>query len=132
MINFMRHYQNTSMDKQISWKICCLFLMLLVAIAARTQVSGATLSGAVTDKSGAVIPGATVVIRNIQDAQTRTLIANKDGFYSAPNLTPGTYEVKVTAIGFSTLVQKSILLAVGADSTFNPAMAIGGLRKLSQ
>lgn len=132
MINFMRHYQNTSMDKQISWKICCLFLMLLVAIAARTQVSGATLSGAVTDKSGAVIPGATVVIRNIQDAQTRTLIANKDGFYSAPNLTPGTYEVKVTAIGFSTLVQKSIVLRLVLTAPSTPRWRSGGLRKLSQ
>src|SRR5689334_3794600 len=91
-----------------------LVLTLFSATPARAQVSGATLSGVITDENGGPVPGAAVSIKNVGTGVARDLVTNADGFYSAPNLLPGSYEVKVTAKGFQTLVQKEITLTVGA------------------
>lgn len=93
------------------------------------QVSGATLSGTVSDVSGAAVRGAQIEIRNVNTGAVRSVKSNADGFYSAPNLLPGSYEVKVEATGFSSLLQRSITLTVGAEQTFNPALAIGQLNQ---
>ena len=92
---------------------------------ANGQVSGATLTGQVQDLSGAFVPNAELVIRNIGTGATRTVTSNGDGFYSAPNLLPGTYEVKTSAPAFSTVLQKGIVLTVGAEQTYNPALSVG-------
>ncbi len=92
---------------------------------AQAQVAGATLSGAVTDPSGAAVSNATIAVRNVATGVTRTVTSNTDGFYSVPNLNPGPYEVKTTADGFSAQVQKNIVLTVGALATFNPTLALG-------
>src|ERR1700680_635784 len=69
------------------------------------QVVGATLSGTVTDQSGAVIPSTQISVKNIATGVTRTVTTDAAGFYTAPNLLPGTYEITATASGFSTEVQ---------------------------
>src|SRR5579863_3494093 len=74
----------------------------LFLVKARAQVAGATLSGTVTDQSGAVLPQASVAGKNIATGITRTSISSSAGFYTLPNLLPGVYEVTVTAQGFST------------------------------
>ena len=106
-------------------------LLILLAgplsIPLMAQVSGATLSGVVGDASGAAVPGATVTIRNTATGISRVVKSNGEGFYSAPNLIPGTYEVSTSASGFSTQVQKNIILTVSAEQTFNPALAVGEL-----
>jgi hypothetical protein len=91
----------------------------------RAQVAGATLSGTVNDPSGAVVPNAQVSARNTATGVTRAATTDSAGFYSIPNLLPGTYEVTVTAPGFSTAVQSGIALAVGAQQQLNIAMKIG-------
>jgi Carboxypeptidase regulatory-like domain/TonB dependent receptor len=83
------------------------------------QVVGATLSGVVADSSGAAVPAAKISIRNVGTDDLREVSSNADGLYSAPNLLPGTYEVSVSAQGFSTVVQKGINLSVGAQQALN-------------
>ncbi len=104
-------------------------LALMVAVggtrSGNAQVSGATLSGVVTDSSGALVTNAVVAIRNAETGVTRTVTTNSDGFYSAPDLLPGNYEVKTTGKGFSTMVQKGIVLTVAAQQTFNPVLSVG-------
>ncbi len=92
---------------------------------AEAQVSGATLSGVVTDTSGALISKASVSIRNTDTGVTRNITSNSEGFYSAPNLAPGNYEVTVSYKGFSTVLQKGIVLTVSAQQTFSPVLAVG-------
>jgi hypothetical protein len=89
------------------------------------QVAGATLSGVVTDQAGAVVPNATLTIKNTSTGATRKVPTNADGFYSATNLLPGDYEVRVEGKGFSTEVQKAITLNVGAEQTLNPTLHAG-------
>ena len=90
------------------------------------QVAGATLSGLVKDPSGAAIPGASVSIKNTATGDARELSANKDGFYSAPNLLPGSYEVTASSEGFKRSVQ-SITLTVGAQQSVNFALEVGAM-----
>src|SRR6478672_7047277 len=87
-----------------------LVLTLFSATPARTQVSGATLSGLITDENGGPVPGAAVSIKNVGTGVVREVTTNGDGLYSAPNLLPGSYEVSISVKGFQTLVQKGITL----------------------
>src|SRR5260370_10948101 len=104
-----------------------IFAALLVLTASTTiaQVSGATLSGIVTDPTGALAPNATITIRNTDTGATRIVTSNSEGFYSAPNLNPGNYEVKISAKGFSTTLQKGIVLTVSARQTYSPVLTVG-------
>ncbi len=105
-----------------------LFLILLslfLSIYSQAQVSGATLSGLITDPSGAAIPNATITIKNMGTGESRDVPTNADGFFSAPNLQPGNYQVTLTAQGFTKVVQKGITLSVGAQQALNLTLKVG-------
>src|SRR6202045_3147213 len=106
-----------------------IFVILVVCILGtgklHAQVAGATLSGTVKDSSGGVIPNAQVAITDVATAVTRTVSAGGAGLYNAPNLLPGTYEIRVTAMGFSTAVQKGVTLTVGAQQELDFTMQVG-------
>src|SRR5690349_122303 len=89
------------------------------------QVSGATLSGTVTDPSGAAIVAAQVSIANKATGVSRSVVTDSAGLYSAPNLLPGVYDVTVSAPGFSTTKQSGITLTVGAQQTLNIPLRLG-------
>ena len=102
-----------------------LALCLLSAGRAHAQVSGATVSGTVTDPSGAAVPNAQITVTDVGKQTSRTVTTDSDGFYSVPNLVPGAYDAKVTAAGFSTIVQSGVQLTVGAKQVLNFSMAVG-------
>lgn len=103
------------------WRTFVLFSLLgaitLVTRPASAQTSLATgsIAGTVTDASGAVLPGAKVTITG-STAQTTTLITNNQGAYTAGNLIPGAYSVKLEAKGFKTIQLK---IDVKVDNTAN-------------
>jgi len=103
----------------------CLNVFLFLSVPVEAQVSGATLSGLITDPSGAGIPNATVAIKNVETEEVRSVPTNGDGFYSAPNLLPGKYEVTITAQGFDKVVQKGVTLTVGAEQALNLTVKVG-------
>jgi hypothetical protein len=86
-----------------------LFLILsavfLATAAAQTGVNSASISGVVTDPSGAVIPGATVEIRNPVSAFQRTATTDSNGRFTIPNVPFNPYHVTVTAKSFANHVQ---------------------------
>lgn len=106
--------------------------ILLLTNGARAQVSGATLTGTVTDSSGAVIPKAGVVITDVATGVSRRIAADNAGLYSAPNLLPGTYRVSVSAPGFSTEVRGGITLTVGAQQVLDITMRVGQVSETVQ
>ena len=99
--------------------LALLTLGALVALPAMGQVGGATVTGTVVDTSGAVIPNTQISIKNVATGAVRTVTSNKDGFYTAPNLLPGNYEVTASSAGFSTVVRSGITLTVGGQQVLN-------------
>jgi len=89
------------------------------------QLAGATLSGQVSDRSGAVIPSASVTMRNTATGEVRTVTTNEKGLYSAPSLQPGIYSVTVWAPGFAPRVERDLELTVGAIRTMDVSLSVG-------
>src|SRR5712664_3989304 len=116
------------MDPQKLTKILAPLVVIVfslsLTVSIYSQVTGATLSGTISDPSGGVIPGAQISIRNTATGISKDFQADSDGYYTAPNLAPGTYEVRVTAKGFSTVVS-TVTLAVGAQQQLNIPMRVG-------
>src|SRR6202011_4514100 len=106
--------------------VCVLLaLAVIVSTPVHAQVTGATLAGTVTDESSAAVADANVSITNTATGIVREVTTDSAGFYSAPNLLPGVYEISAVAAGFSTYRQKELTLTVGASQTVNISLKIG-------
>jgi Carboxypeptidase regulatory-like domain len=102
-----------------------LFALLFVSIPAFAQLPNATILGVVKDASGAVIPGATVTIRNTDTGLTRTVMVGDDGSYRVPALPVGMYSVSVESMGFKTLTRQGLTLEVATDLVVNATLEVG-------
>src|SRR4051812_12633611 len=96
-----------------------------VAALAQADATSANLSGVVKDPAGAVVPGATVTVRNPATNDSRTATTNDDGFYQLVQLTPGTYEVTVEAANFKKAVVPSIIVTVGQRADLDISLEVG-------
>jgi Carboxypeptidase regulatory-like domain/TonB-dependent Receptor Plug Domain/TonB dependent receptor len=106
--------------------VCALLLItVLVSPPVHAQVAGATLAGTVTDNSGAAVPNADISIKNTATGVIREVTTDSAGFYSAPNLLPGIYEVTAVASGFSTYREKDLTLTVGGSQALNISLRLG-------
>jgi hypothetical protein len=76
------------------------------------QSTSGMIQGRVTDSTGAVLPGTTVTVTNVRTADTRVVVANDQGLYRAPNLSPSTYQIRVEIPGFRTEIRQGVTLAV--------------------
>lgn len=92
--------------------------------AALAQGAQAALSGTVKDETGGVLPGASVVIRNVDTSLKRELTTDPRGRFSAPNLPPGPYEVTLTMSGFAKLVRSGIRLTVGSETVLSLGLSV--------
>jgi Carboxypeptidase regulatory-like domain/TonB dependent receptor-like, beta-barrel/TonB-dependent Receptor Plug Domain len=108
-------------------RVAAILLMgaILFAAPSLAQVAGGTLSGTITDPTGRAVPQAQLVITNIATGVERTVTTNTDGFYTAVNLLPGEYQVKITAVGFNSELKTGITMNVGAQQTFDLALHVG-------
>ena len=79
---------------------------------AHAQGNDATLTGTVTDPSGAVIPGATIAVTDEASGVVRTATSDGRGFFSLVGIPVGAYDVKVSAQGFNSLLRKGIAIHI--------------------
>jgi hypothetical protein len=92
-------------------------LLLLVLGLSTAQTITGTVSGTVTDASGAVLSGATVTVLNLGTNQERTATTNASGNFLVPDLAIGKYKVTATAAGFKTSVEAAEVLTGAVTRT---------------
>ena len=114
------------MKFRVSVIVLSLLLALVPSSLVYAQVAGATLSGTITDPSGAALVKVEVSIKHSATGVTRTVTSDSAGFYTAPNLVPGDYQVTVAARGFSTSVA-DVTLTIASNQTLD--VGRGGHRK---
>src|SRR5450755_4361241 len=96
-----------------------LVVFALLAVMSVTGLIGqgvnGTISGSVTDPSGAAVAGATVEVKNTATQLVRTVTTNAQGRYSVPELLVGTYDVRISMMGFQSSVQSGVPVVVGGE-----------------
>jgi hypothetical protein len=106
------------------------FLMLVAALLATSSALGqstATIQGTVTDSKGAVLPNATIVVRNRNTSTERTTQTDTDGLYQVAALPVGLYSVEVRVQGFKTQVADHVTLEVAKTLVQNFQMEVGAI-----
>src|SRR5437870_4173774 len=82
------------------------FLMLALAMSAfagmQSQATTGTIEGTVTDQTGAVLPNANVKVKNVETAAVRSVLTDDRGFFRAPLLPVGRYDISAELPGFGT------------------------------
>ena len=109
--------------RAFAWKM--LVCLLLWGGIAASQVTTGTILGTVSDSSGAVVPGSTITIRNVETGISRTLTADAAGRYVAPQLPLGNYEVTAESSGFQTMIRRGITLTVGREAVVDFTLGVG-------
>ncbi|HTX42375.1 MAG TPA: carboxypeptidase regulatory-like domain-containing protein [Acidobacteriaceae bacterium] len=105
-------------------------LALSVSSAAFSQAGRGSVSGLVTDSSGAVIPGATITIENYATGLKQNTVTTAGGLYSFVSLAPGSYRVTATENGFQTLIQDHVLVSVDQSTLINLTMKVGSVSQV--
>ena len=100
-------------------------LVALLPAAAFAQRTSATISGTLTDPTGALVPGAQVSATETSTGAVSRGEANSDGFYVLTSLSPGTYSLKIEKQGFQTYVAESIVVQVNRPVTINATLQVG-------
>ncbi len=98
----------------------------LFAVNAYAQLDTATISGRVTDASGAVVSGAVITIVNIDTNFTSDSKTNTEGFYRVPSLRPGPYRLTAANPGFKTYIRDGLDVRVGDSLEINVNLEVGG------
>ncbi|SFS03979.1 Carboxypeptidase regulatory-like domain-containing protein [Granulicella pectinivorans] len=107
------------------WVVVALVACLFTA-GAVAQVAGAgNIQGTVTDATGAVIPGATVVATEASTHVAHTAVTDAVGVYTFPNLVVGSYSISITATGFQGYTSTGNVLEVGSSISINAKMTVG-------
>jgi hypothetical protein len=120
-----RPRSKTTPDANRFW--LCIVLVVLAGcgmLSSQNVVLTGALSGRVTDPSGAVVPGTSVVVRNLQTGVTQTIASNRDGLYRFPVLTPGFYSVAASLKGFRD-VEALVRVQVGNTSSLDIKLQVG-------
>ncbi len=106
-----------------------LFTLLLsfTVVNVHAQGATATLSGVVTDQTGAVLPGANIAVISIAQGFQRTAATNDEGIFVVPLLPPGNYTVKAEHEGFTPAEFREVILNVNDQRTIKIALKVGNV-----
>src|SRR5882672_1351977 len=103
-----------------------LLVLFAFAIASAQEFRG-SITGKVTDPNGAVVPGASVVLKNVATNTTATVVTNADGGFDFPLVQPGKYSLTVTAQGFSSATRDGIEVRVADKLTLDVQTQAAGV-----
>ncbi|MBL8219075.1 MAG: TonB-dependent receptor [Bryobacterales bacterium] len=99
--------------------------MLAFVVGSAWGQATTSLRGTVYDKAGAVIPGASVSLTQLDTQSKRSTLSDEAGVYQFPQTAPGNYQVTVEMKGFQTLLKNNVVLQVGVPATIDAVMELG-------
>jgi hypothetical protein len=102
-------------------------LCLAAPAAAQSQAVNGTIEGTVTDGTGAVLPGVTILLTSLETGATRLVVTNERGLYQAPLLPLGTYRLQAELEGFKGYERSGITLGAGQTAVIDVTMTVGAL-----
>jgi hypothetical protein len=108
--------------------VLALLLLFSVPFVARAQDTG-YIGGTVTDKTGAAVAAAEVVIKNLAGSLTRSTVTNSDGAYVVPGLPGDTYDLIVTAKGFQKFTAQKVVLSVAEKARIDVQLTVGAVNE---
>jgi hypothetical protein len=118
--------RNSSLHKLLGSAMLCIAIgLLFVCPGLQAQQYLGSITGTITDSTGAVIPGATVTAVNAETHFTTAVTSNANGAYNLAFLNPGTYSLKVQATGFSPMAAEDVPLVAGASKSVNFSLKVG-------
>lgn len=119
---------------QLHVRACFLAVLFVFSLSqlvtlrpAMAQETTGGLQGTVTDKTGAVVPKATVTVTAPTLVGSKVVISDAAGYYRFANLPPGTYTIVVNAAGFETMKREGLVLEVGHLPTLNLTLSVGAV-----
>src|SRR5579862_2076435 len=98
---------------------------LVGAGAAFAQVNRGTITGIVTDQSGAVVPDVAITITNVGTGVANNVTSNSDGVYTVPLLDPAAYKLTAVKEGFKKYTQSNIVINVGSTIRVDFSLSLG-------
>ena len=117
-----------NLSRSNATRVAGIALMLGLALAGRVNAQGvtsATLLGTVTDSGGAVVPNASIQVKNVGTSQLQQVSTDAQGRYTVPDLPIGDYEAQASAQGFQTTVRRGITLTVGQQAVVDFSLMVG-------
>ena len=120
----------TRSSRTLQCGVIVVFLLGLRVPAAQAQEFRGSITGTVSDKSAAVLPGVTVTGTNVDTGIGTTAITNADGGYLLPFLTPGSYSVTAELMGFKKLVRQGVAVRIGDRLTLDLALEVGAIAEV--
>ena len=107
--------------------IPAVFSCVLLPALTFTQSSNSTVSGSVSDASGALIPGVTITATNTQTGIVTTVLSNESGVYNFASLQPGVYSLSAELPGFQTRTYSAVQLGLSQQIRLNFTLQVGGV-----
>lgn len=108
----------------------CSFILVSLAHLSAAQSPTGTISGIVTDPTGATIADAEVVVVNDATRVQLSEKTNNEGIYVVPNLPPGSYRVQVSRSGFKTIIKPDIVINIQDALAINFALPLGAVSEI--
>jgi hypothetical protein len=102
-----------------------LSVFVCLAWLASAQETRGTFSGTVTDSSGAAVAGAVVAVTNVDTNNVVQASTNSTGYYEAPLLLPGSYQIAVESAGFKKFVRSGLTLGLGQQQLIDIKLEVG-------
>ena len=104
---------------------------LIIPNSVKAQIGGSgTIQGTITDSSGAVVPGVTVVATNVATTVETTKQTNEAGLYVITPLPPGEYKLVVSSNGFQTLIQEKVIVDALSNVSVNLTLKVGDVKEI--
>jgi hypothetical protein len=107
------------------WAVVAVFAFVLFALTLALAIITGSISGVITDKSGAVVSGATVVATETQTGVQTTQKTDSKGFYNLPTLAVGTYDLEIKQVGFKTYRQTGLVINNNSALRVDASLAVG-------